>query len=70
MPAGWQAWVDWQRVVAPDNTTEIQAVEADRGDYLGYVRLVARRRAEAKLDDQIESVPARYARKPLLRNEG
>jgi SAM-dependent methyltransferase len=70
MPAGWQAWVDWQRVVAPDNTTEIQAVETDRGNYLGYVRLVARRRAEAMLDEPIESVPTEYARKPLLRNEG
>ncbi len=24
MPEGWQAWVDWQRVVAPDNATEIR----------------------------------------------
>ncbi len=70
MPAGWQAWVDWQRVVAPDNTTEIQAVETDRGNYLGYVRLVGRRRAEAMLDEPIESVRTEYARKPLLRNEG
>jgi hypothetical protein len=31
---------------------------------------VARRRAEAMLDEPIESVPTEYARKPLLRNEG
>jgi hypothetical protein len=70
MPAGWQGGVDWQRVVASDNTTEIQAVETDRGNYLGYVRLVARRRAEAMLDEPIESVPTDYGRKALLRNEG
>jgi cyclopropane fatty-acyl-phospholipid synthase-like methyltransferase len=69
MPAGWQSWLDWQHVVAPDNTTEIQAVEKDRGNYLGYVRLVARRRADAILEEPIESIPAGYASKPLLRHE-
>ena len=70
MPAGWQAWVDWQRVVAPDNAVELQAVEADRGEYLGYVRLVARRRPDATLDEPIESIATQYARRPLLRGEG
>jgi hypothetical protein len=56
------SWVDWQRVVAPHNTTEIQAVETDRGNYLGYVRLVVHRRAEAMLDEPIESVPTEYAK--------
>src|SRR5690349_9327995 len=28
---GWQLWLDWHRVVAPDNATEIKALEADRG---------------------------------------
>ena len=38
MPDGWQAWLDWQRAVAPDNATEIAALEADLGRYLdmGY----------------------------------
>ena len=67
--AGWQAWVEWQRVVAPDNTIELQAVEADRGEYVGSVRLVARRRADARLDEPIESIPSRYAKRPLLRSE-
>jgi hypothetical protein len=35
MPDGWQSWLDWQRAVASDNATEIKAVEADRGRYLG-----------------------------------
>jgi ubiquinone/menaquinone biosynthesis C-methylase UbiE len=67
MPDGWQRWLDWHRVVAPDNDVEITALEADRGRCLGYVRLVGRRRAQAILSDQIESVPAQYTRMPLLR---
>jgi cyclopropane fatty-acyl-phospholipid synthase-like methyltransferase len=43
MPDGWQVWLDWYKVVAPDNHVEINAVEADRGRYIGYVRLVGRR---------------------------
>ena len=66
-PHGWQLWRDWQVVVAPDNAVEIQAVETDRGRYLGYVRLVGRRRAEARLDEPIVSVSSDYTKKPLLR---
>ena len=69
MPDGWQVWLDWHRVVAPDNEAEIKALEADLGNYLGYVRFVGRRRSEPKLEDQIISVPAHYTRKPLLRSE-
>ena len=67
MADGWQAWLDWQRFIWPDNHTEIKAVEADRGSYLGYVRLVARRRADAQLEEPIASIPAQYTKKPLLR---
>jgi hypothetical protein len=45
------------KVVAPENETEIKVLEADRGDYLGYVRLVGRRRAEANLEEPIVSIP-------------
>jgi SAM-dependent methyltransferase len=69
MPDGWQRWLDWHRVVAPDNAVEIQALEADRGCYLGYVRLVGRRE-EVKLADPIVSVTTEYVKKPLLRSEG
>ncbi len=69
MPAGWQLWLDWHRVVAPDNEPEIKALEADRGDYLGYVRLVGRRQGQASLADHIVSVPTQYTKKPLLRSE-
>lgn len=64
---GWQHWLDWQRAIAPDNATEIQALEADEGRNLGYVRVVGRRRREAKLEDPIRAIPESYTRKPLLR---
>jgi SAM-dependent methyltransferase len=64
---GWQLWRDWLTVVAPDNSLEIQTVEADRGSYLGYVRLVGRRRIDAQLDEPIVSVPSEYTKRPLLR---
>ena len=69
LPDGWQRWLDWQRAVAPDNAAEIKAVEADRGTYLGYVRLVGRRNSQAELADHVISVPQQYTKKPLLRNE-
>ena len=69
LPNGWQFWLDWHKLVAPDNEAEITALEADRGTYLGYVRLVGRRQGQAPLADPIVSVPPRYARKPLLRSE-
>jgi hypothetical protein len=72
MPDGWRFWLDWQRAVAPDNATEISALEADRGSHLGYVRVVGRRRKQVKLEeycwpDNTRSFPAQYKKKPLLR---
>ncbi len=67
MPDGWQLWLDWHKVIAPDNATEIQALEADRGSYLSYVRLVGRRRADVQLEEPIVSIPAQYTKRPLLR---
>lgn len=67
MPDGWQLWLDWLKVIAPDNKVEIQALEADRGSYFGYVRLVGRRRANTNLYEPIVSLPAQYTRKPLRR---
>lgn len=67
MPEGWQCWLDWHRVIAPDNFTEIQALEADRGGHLGYVRVTGRRQGRTKLADHIVSVPTQYTKKPLLR---
>ena len=69
MPDGWRLWLDWHRVIAPHNESEIKALEADRGSYLGYVRLVGRRNRKTKLADQVASVPAQYTKAPLLRRE-
>lgn len=68
MPDGWQRWLDWHRVIAPDNAAEINALEADRGSYLGYARVVGRRRGQAKLENPIVSLPAEYTKTPLLRS--
>jgi cyclopropane fatty-acyl-phospholipid synthase-like methyltransferase len=67
MPDGWQVWRDWHLVIAPDNREEIQALEADRGRYLGYVRVVGRR-SGSQLEDPVVSIPPQYQRQPLLRN--
>jgi SAM-dependent methyltransferase len=67
LPDGWRRWLDWQKVVSPDNAAEIQALEADQGDWLGYVRVVGRRRPGAVLTEQIASVPTQYEKAPLLR---
>lgn len=63
---GWQLWRDWQLAVAPHNLTEIQALEADRGGYLGYVRLVGQRRSDVQLEEPLVSVSTQYTKKPLL----
>jgi len=67
MADGWQRWLDWHMVIAPHNQEEIQAVRADRGVYLGYVRLVGRRRSDVALPDPLVALPAEYRKAPLLR---
>ena len=67
MEGGWQFWLDWIRTVAPENEAEISALEADRGQHLGYARVVAHRRQDAAIPDHIVSLPVEYTRKPLLR---
>jgi cyclopropane fatty-acyl-phospholipid synthase-like methyltransferase len=66
MPDGWQVWLEWQRAVSPDNSVEIEALKADAGSFLGYVRAVARR-TELELEEPITSIPAQYEKQPLLR---
>lgn len=69
MPEGWRFWLDWHKTLVPDNTLEIQTLEADAGRYLGYVRLVGRRQGGAKLEAPVVSVPTEYTKKPLLRSQ-
>jgi SAM-dependent methyltransferase len=70
MPDGWRLWLEWQKAVAPDNLTEIRALEADRGTYLGYVRHIGRRNHDARLEEPVVSLATQYTKKPLLRDEG
>ncbi|GAA4863435.1 SAM-dependent methyltransferase [Pseudonocardia benzenivorans] len=67
MPDGWRHWLEWQHVVAPDNTAEIDAVRTDAGRHLGYVRAVARRPEAAVLDEPITTIPVEYTMAPLTR---
>ncbi|MGH7679726.1 MAG: SAM-dependent methyltransferase [Gemmatimonadaceae bacterium] len=66
MPDGWKRWLDWHRVIAPGNAVEIQAIEADRGRHIGYVRVVGRR-TDMVLEEPVASVPTEYVKKTLLR---
>ena len=67
LPDGWQLWLQWQREIAPDNLTELKAVEVDRGRYVGYIRTVGRRRPNVALEDPITSLPSEYQKSPLFR---
>lgn len=67
LPDGWRFWRDWLLQIAPENTTEIGALEADAGQNLTYIRAIGRRRADAPLQDPAISIPPQYTRQPLLR---
>jgi len=67
MPDGWQFWRDWIQTIAPDNQIEIQALEADQGRHLGYVRVVGVRHGSVELPDPVAGVPMTYVKHPLLR---
>ena len=73
MPEGWKLWLEWVQAIAPEKTTEIQTIEADAGQYLGYARLVGRRKP-AKLEEYcwpntMRSIPMQYTKLPLLRGD-
>ncbi|MBI1903759.1 MAG: methyltransferase domain-containing protein [Planctomycetia bacterium] len=74
MPGGWRAWLDWQTTAHPENRIEIDGVAADGGACLAYVRVIGRRRGDAKLEDYcwpdtLRSFPLEYEKKPLLRDD-
>jgi len=68
MADGWKAWVEWHRAIAPDNATEIAALEDDHGRTMGYVRVVGRR-TDTELSPPVESVATEYTPAPLLRDQ-
>ena len=67
MPDGWRHWVEWQLAVNPENTTEIDALGADHGRTLGYVRVIAHR-STVELDPPITTITTDYQPHSLLRN--
>lgn len=68
MPDGWRHWLDWHQTAFPDNEPEIKALQADAGRYLGYTRVIGRRRADVNLEEPIVSIPMPYTKTPLLRD--
>jgi cyclopropane fatty-acyl-phospholipid synthase-like methyltransferase len=67
LPEGWQFWLEWLKQIAPENTVEMSTLQADAGRYMGYVRVVGRRRPDAPLFGPIKTVPSEYTHAPLLR---
>jgi SAM-dependent methyltransferase len=67
MEDGWRLWLEWVQSVAPDNLTEIRALQADAGAHLGYVRVIGQRRLDAQLAEPVVSVATEYVGQPLLR---
>ena len=72
MPGGWRIWLDWYNAAIPSGRMVIETLQADQGEYLAYVRMVSRRRGEAKLEeycwpDSLRSFPIDHLKKPLLR---
>ncbi len=73
MRDGWKVWLDWHTTAWPDNQSEIDMLEADRGDHLGYIRMVGRRNGDTKLEeycwsDTLRSSPIVYKNVPFLRD--
>lgn len=68
MPDGWQRWLEWHKTIAPDNLVEIAAVQSDHGEYLGYNRVIGRRRPNVTLAEPSRAVPLNYVEKQLLRD--
>ncbi|MGE5251712.1 MAG: SAM-dependent methyltransferase [Bacteroidota bacterium] len=50
LPEGWALWLQWKRArkaageMSPGLESDIQVLEADRGRYMGFIRMAARRR--------------------------
>ncbi len=69
LPKGWQLWQQWHKAIAPDNRVELEALEADGGRYLGYVRVIGRKQTDSQPEEPLLSIPTEYTRRPLLLNQ-
>jgi SAM-dependent methyltransferase len=66
LPDGWRWWQKWHQEIAPDNSVEIEALKADAGRYLGYVRVIGRKESDIQDEEPMLSIPTKYTKKPLL----
>jgi cyclopropane fatty-acyl-phospholipid synthase-like methyltransferase len=66
---GWQLWQQWHKAIAPDNRVELEALQADGGRYLGYVRVIGRKQKDIQSEEPLLSIPTEYTRRPLLLNQ-
>ena len=66
LPDGWRLWQQWHHAIAPDNKVELDALEADGGRYLGYVRVIARKQQNVPDEEPMLSIPTEYTKKTLL----
>ena len=57
MPDGWQRWLDWHRQSHSTTGRKSRRSKRTAAGYLGYVRVVGRRRQNALLQDPVISVP-------------
>jgi SAM-dependent methyltransferase len=69
MPDGWRFWRDWLALAAPGNTGELAVLDADAGRYMGYVRAIGRRRADAPLVEPVPPIPSQYQQLPMRRHD-
>jgi SAM-dependent methyltransferase len=67
MPEGSERWLQWQRVICPENHLELATVEADQGRNIGYARVIGRRRPGEVFDITDHTMPANYVKASLLR---
>ncbi len=50
LPDGWALWLQWKKArkaegdASPGLDSDIQVLEADQGRYMGFIRMVAKRR--------------------------
>jgi SAM-dependent methyltransferase len=50
LPDGWKIWLEWKKArlaagdASPSLLLDIQVLEADRGRYMGFIRMIARRK--------------------------
>lgn len=65
---GWLWWQKWHQSIAPDNRIEIEALQADGGRYLGYVRVIGRKDQNVQDEEPLLSITTQYTKNPLLWN--